>query len=385
MRIAYFSGTMRIGHDGVTRVLYRLADTLNARGIPAMFFSPIVPSAEQQPVPMRRVPSLQFPLYRDYRLALPGYRHFEEDLKAFNPDIIHINSPCSLGHAAARFGDRHGIPVVATYHTHFPSYAKYYRVKSLEHLGWNYIRNLYNSYCQRVYVPSEPILAELRDQYLRNLRYLPHGVDSVAFHPGFRSTLWRERLGIRQKTVALYAGRLVWEKDLLTLANAHRLLQGRRTDVAFVLAGDGPIRPELEQLMPGAVFLGHQSGMELSTSFASSDILAFPSTTETFGNVVLEAMASGVVPICAAEGGASGVISDHHTGLVTRPRDAEHLARSIEYLADQPGKRAGMADRALLYARRQSWDRIFDNLFADYDEITATFARRQLHERNKAA
>jgi glycosyltransferase involved in cell wall biosynthesis len=137
--------------------------------------------------------------------------------------------------------------------------------------------------------------------------------------------------------------------------------------------------------MPEAIFLGHQSGMELSTTYASSDILTFPSTTETFGNVVLEAMASGVVPICAAEGGASGSIIDRHTGLVTPPRDAMQLARAIEDLADHPGKRAAMADQALQYVRKQTWGRIFDDLFADYDEIIADFVHRYPQKRNKAA
>jgi glycosyltransferase involved in cell wall biosynthesis len=275
--------------------------------------------------------------------------------------------------------------VVATYHTHFPSYARYYRVGPLEQLGWSYVRSLYNTYCQRLYVPSKPILEALRQQNLRNLRYLPHGVDSTAFHPGFRSTVWRERLGVRRKTVALYAGRLVWEKDLLTLANAYHILERSGADVALVLVGDGPIRTELQELMPGAIFLGHQQGLELSTAYASCDLLAFPSTTETFGNVVLEAMASGVVPICAAEGGAGAAIVDGHTGLITPPRDASQLARAVQDLADHPGKRAEMADQGLQYARRQTWDRIFDELFADYEDLIDEFSRQRTRKGNKAA
>jgi glycosyltransferase involved in cell wall biosynthesis len=368
---------MRPGHDGVTRVLYRLIDGLVRRDIPAVFFSPIVPPPGFTPVAVHHVPSIQFPLYKDYRVALPGHRHFEEHLRRFRPDMIHINSPCSLGYAAARFGQRNGIPVVATYHTHFPSYAKYYRIKPLEMLGWNYLRGLYNGLCNRVYVPSEPILAELAGEGLRNLRYLPHGVDSEVFHPRFRARQWKEQLGISGRAAVLFAGRLVWEKDLATLAEAYSILSRKREDAAFVLVGDGPIRAELEQRMPGAVFLGHQSGEQLSTTFASSDIFAFPSTTETFGNVTVEAMASGVVPVCSREGGAYGVVREGETGLITRPRDPSHLAEAIEYLLDSPGERARMADQALAFARTLSWDSIHNQLLEDYQSLLAEFEAGQ--------
>jgi phosphatidylinositol alpha 1,6-mannosyltransferase len=381
MRIAYFAGTMRPGHDGVTRVLYRLIDGLVQRNIPAIFFSPIVPSPAESPVPIHHVPSIQFPLYRDYRVAYPGFRHFENTLRQFRPDVIHINSPCSLGYAAARYGQRHGIPVAATYHTHFPSYARYYKIKPLEMLGWNYLRGLYNGFCNRVFVPSEPILAELAGQGMRNLRYLPHGVDSVSFHPRFRSPEWKSRLGIAGRSAVLFAGRLVWEKDLATLAEAYRILRQRRNDMAFVLVGDGPARKDLEALMPGAVFLGHQSGEELSIAFASSDVFAFPSTTETFGNVTVEAMASGVVPVCAREGGAYGVVRELQTGLITRPRDPEHLADAIGYLLDRPGERARMADQALAFARHLSWENIFDQLFEDYRSLVADMGTRRRRKR----
>jgi glycosyltransferase involved in cell wall biosynthesis len=133
---------MRPGHDGVTRVLYRTIDALNERGIQSMFFSPLVPDEKLLPVPIHKVPSVAFPLYKDYRFAMPGIGHFEEELRAFRPDLLHIHSPCSLGYAGVNFGRKFGIPVVATYHTHFASYAKYYKISPLEMFTWNYLRGL---------------------------------------------------------------------------------------------------------------------------------------------------------------------------------------------------------------------------------------------------
>ncbi len=374
VRVAYFAGSMKPGQDGVTRVLYRLVDALESRGVPNIFFSPVMPPEGERRTQMVEVPSVQFPLHREYRLAVPGHKRFERDLKEFSPDLLHINSPCSLGHAAVRYGNRHGIPVVATYHTHFPSYARYYGITPLTGLAWNYLRSLYNG-CERVYAPSEPIMKELNTQGILNLRFLPHGVDTGKFHPGFRSQEWRERLGIQRKSVLLFAGRLVWEKDLRTLAQAYRLLRLRRNDAVLVVAGDGPARKELEGLMPGAVFLGFQSGTALSTAYASSDILIMPSTTETFGNVTIEAMASGLAPVCAAEGGACGLVQNGVTGLLTRPRDPADLMEKILGLLKHPGQRAAIADQALQFARMQTWDRIFDELICDYEEVVAGFRR----------
>jgi len=375
-RVAYFAGSMKPGHDGVTRVLYRLIDALVAEGIPNVFYSPIVPSPGGRSTEMVEVPSLTIPMYKDYRFAIPGQRHFESHLVSFAPDLIHINSPCPLGHAAVQFGLAHGVPVVATYHTHFPSYARYYNVRPLTFLGWNYMRRLYNN-CQRVYVPSEPILRELAGKGMNTLKYLPHGVDTQAFHPHFRSRVWKDMVGIGRKAALLFVGRLVWEKDLATLAEAYALLAAKRDDAAFVIVGDGPIRDELRQMMPDAKFLGYRSGEELATVYASSDLFVFPSTTETFGNVTLEAMASGLTPVCVREGGASGVVQDGITGLLARPRDAADLAAKIEMLLDNPGMRSALADRALRFARLQTWNRIFGDLFEDYDEVLREF--RHIH------
>jgi glycosyltransferase involved in cell wall biosynthesis len=369
-RVAFFAGTMRPGHDGVTRILYRTIDAMRENGIESLFFSPIVPPADARSVSMIKVPSVAFPLYPDYRLAVPGQNHIEGPLDEFAPDLIHIHSPCSLGFAAIHYGERRGIPVVATYHTHFPSYAKYYKIKALEAFSWTYLRRLYNG-CERVYVPSEPIRKELRGHGFTTTEFLPHGVDAGTFNPSFRSDEWRRSLGCEGKTVLLFSGRLVWEKDLRTLAGVYRQLAEKRDDVRFVLVGDGPIRGELEAMMPRAVFLGYQSGRALSTAYASSDVFVFPSTTETFGNVTLEAMASGIPPVCAREGGAYGFVTNGVTGLLAEPRDADDLARHITCLVDSPERRRQMGEAALAFARSQSWDAVFQRLFTSYSAVAA--------------
>jgi len=369
-RVAFFAGTMKKEHDGVTRVLYRTIDALKEIGIESIFFSPLVPPREEQPVPMFEVPSVMIPLYKDYRFAFPGQKHFEAKLTAFDPDLIHIHSPCPLGYAALRYGQRKGIPVVATYHTHFPSYAKYYRVKALEMFSWTYLRNLYND-CARVYVPSDPVRKEVRKHGFLTTELLPHGVDTGEFNPSHRSEEWRNANGLSGKNILLFVGRLVWEKDLRVLADAYRMITARRGDTALVLAGDGPIRAELRQMMPGAVFLGHQSGGALARAYASSDVFVFPSTTETFGNVTIEAMASGLPPVCAREGGAGGFVTMGATGMLAEPRDPGDFAQQVEYLLDHPAERRSIAEAALRFAKEQSWAKIFVRLFASYAEVAA--------------
>ena len=372
LRVAFFAGTMKPGHDGVTRVLYRLIDALKSQGIESVFFSPIIPERSRRPVPMHKVPSVTFPFYKDYRLSVPGYKHFERELREFKPDLLHINSPCPLGHAAVHYGLRYGIPVVATYHTHFPSYAKYYSFDAFEAYSWRYFRKLYNA-CERVYVPSRPVMDELRMHGFSSVEFLPHGVDAATFSPSYRSEGWRRSHGMEGKTVLLYAGRLVWEKDLRTLARAYEWITSRRRDVLFALSGDGPVREELQQMMPEAIFLGHQTGENLSRVYASSDIFIFPSTTETFGNVTLEAMASGLPPICAREGGAYGFIEPGITGMLAAPRDPQDLAAQVEYLLDHPERRQEMGRAARAFAREQSWEKIFQRLFKSYDEVIRAY------------
>lgn len=372
IKVALFAGTMQPGFDGVTRVMYKLIDSLKDHQIETVVFSPIIPAEDEQPVKMYEVPSVTFPLYKDYKFAIPGKKFFEHGLMEFAPDIIHINSPCSLGHAAVKFGRKHNIPVVATYHTHFPSYAKYYKIKALEQVAWNFLRNLYSK-CEVLYVPSLPIKKELEEQGIDKTMFLPHGVDTDVFNPSFKSEEWKKEINNYGKKIILFAGRLVWEKDLKILAEAYKIITNQRNDVVFVLAGDGPIKNDLEVLMPQAVFLGYQSGENLSRIFSSSDIFAFPSTTETFGNVIIEAMASGIPPVCVMKGGAYGSIQNGRTGLISEPDNAEDFASKIMLLLDDDEMRKEMGRRALDFARSQSWENIFNQLINSYEEVIENY------------
>jgi len=370
MRIAHVCAMLRPGTDGVTRVLYKIFDGAPSRSCQVMGIGAAVPRPDESSVPMARVPSVPLPLQVSYRLALPGSVFFARALKTFKPDLIHLHSPCTLGFAALRFAERHRLPVVATYHTHYPAYLPYYGVDWSSRLVWRLYRSLYNR-VDRTLVPTEPVLQELAGQGLRNLECLPHGVDHGLFHPRYRSEAWRQMLGATEKSVLLFVSRLVWEKDLAVLARMFELLKSRRTDFVMVVVGEGQAGPRLASMMPGAVFLGCQTGRALSECYASSDIFVFPSTTETFGNVTVEAMASGLACVAAAKGGAAGLIKDEVSGLLARPGSPEDMAARVAQLLDDPYRRRMLGEGAVRRAQQFQWQDVLDRLFAIYREILA--------------
>lgn len=374
MRIAYFNANLRPGQDGVTRVVYKMMEGALARQHQVMGIASTLPDPQDMLVPIRRVPSVVLPLQKSYRIAMPGYQYFEKELHEFQPDILHINSPCTLGFGAMKYAHQFDVPIVATYHTHFPTYPRYYHLTKFEKLTWRISRSLYNN-VDRTFVPTRPILDELAENNIRRLQYLPNGVDVNLFGPHRRSAEWRKQFGGGEKPIILFVSRLVWEKDLRVLAGMHDLLRSRRDDFVMVIVGDGHARAQLEQMMPGVHFLGYQSGTTLAESFASSDIFVFPSTTETFGLVTLEAMASRLASVAAKAGGAQELLEDGKSGLFAAPLSAVDLACKVERLLDYPRFRQSISDQAYVRAQSYRWETILGNLFESYAEIIQDHTR----------
>ncbi len=379
MRIAYFNATLVQGFDGVTRVVFKMIEEALSHKSEVMAISAQFSATPELNAQLHSVPSVTFPLQRSYNLALPGYRKFVKELHQFHPDIIHINSPCTLGFAAVKYAREFRIPVVATYHTHFPSYPRYYHLNGCEEIIWKIQRKFYNN-VDRTFVPSPVILQELQKHGIQHTQYLPNGVDHELFTPTRRSNQWRKNiLGEHDdKPIVLFVSRLVWEKDLRTLAAMYAELQAKRNDFQMVVVGQGHAREEFEAMMPGAIFLGYQSGTALAECYASSDIFVFPSTTETFGLVTLEAMSSGIAPIVSNAGGQTGIIEHGRSGLFFEPMNAHQMSQQVELLLDNEHQRNEILRGAFERSKTFRWNAVCSSLFDQYSDVISTYGRKSV-------
>lgn len=368
MKIAYFIGTL-IKEDGVTRVLLALVREAQKKGIESIIITGWAEDTSISPVPVIQTPSIVFPLYKDYRLPLPGMRGFKKQLDDFEPDIIHLHSPDTIAWAALKYAKKRRIPIMATYHTEFGKYLSYYHLGFLKPFVWFVLKRLYNQ-MKIVTTPSTVTTQDLMDHNIKNVQTVPWGVDFDHFNTSFRSEEWRRKiLEGKDKSIILHLGRLTWEKDLKTLAEIYKLLKNNRSDFVMVVAGEGPARKELEQLMPGAVFLGYVEGDELSQTYSSADIFLSPSTTETFGNVTIEAMASGLVPVVADAGGSKSLVKNGETGFLGAPKNPEDFYKKISMLLDdlKLGERMRKADSE--FVKNFGWEKVFENLLKIYKTL----------------
>lgn len=357
----------------MSRTLARLFDTLEARGVEFTIFSPFVPD-ESTPW-SRRVRALRyvrFPLYPDYRVSLPGAtRGVRAQLERFSPDLVHVVSPTPAALWALRWARRHGVPAVSSFHTHFVSYFRYYGVRPLERFGWWALRRFYGR-CERVYAPSVSIIRELEAEGIRNVELWSRGIDLSRFSPARRDPALRARIGADEATpLLLLVSRLVKEKDLADLVAVDRVLRERGVSYRLALVGGGPMRGELESRLPHAFFAGHQVGDDLSRWYASADVFIFPSTTETLGNVVLEALASGLPSVVVDRGGPQDLIAHGRNGYVARANDITDIADAVERLLTDSTLRGRMSEAARESAASRDWAAINERLVESYSEVVA--------------
>ncbi|MCX7880335.1 MAG: glycosyltransferase family 1 protein [Ignavibacteria bacterium] len=369
MKIVITAGSLKENEDGVTRVLYRQVEYLRQHNVDFLAISPKT-DANAKINNQFSVSYIPFPLYTNYKVSLPKKEKIKRIIASYEPDIVYINSPCSLGYVSIKICKELGIPAVATYHTHFPSYLRYYRLSIFEKLVWKYVRYFYN-HCDAVIVPSTTVLEELKYYGIDNLVYLPHGVDTNLFNPNKNNIDFRNTLVPPDKKIVLFVGRIVKEKNFDVLEDAIRILSSKRDDFVLVVAGDGPYLRHYQKRIPNSLFLGKLDPERLSNLYASSDIFAFPSVTESFGNVILEAMASGLPPVVANSFGASELIKHNHDGLLAEPNDSFSLAENIDYLLSNDDSRRRLGYNAYQKSLNYSWDSILSIFYNILTQITS--------------
>lgn len=369
LRLALFSDTFAPQVNGVSRTLERLVTAFERRGAEVLVETVDVPGALPDPR-VRRASSVPFWAYEQLRIAAPSARAAADRLARWRPTLVHATTPFGVGLAGRNAARALRLPLVTSYHTSFSAYLQHYGLSVLDRIAWPYLRWFHNG-GHLTFVPSNAVAQELGGQRFDNLRVWSRGVDAERFSPRHRSREVRTRMGATDDTfVVAYVGRLAPEKGISHAIEAMRLVLGRRPgQVRFALAGDGPDEARCRAIAPeGTWFAGALHGDELSAFYASADAFVFPSRTETFGNVVLEAMSSGL-PVIAPDVGATLELAHEGTALTYPWGDTHALAGRIEWLIRDELLRRQLRNAALAVAESRSWDAVWDRLLSDYFDL----------------
>ena len=366
LRLAIFTETYLPQVNGVTRTLDRLTDVVRARGGDVRVYTVSDDNVDEQPY-VERYPSVPFWKYKELRLAWPSSGAVRRSIEKFQPTIIHAATQFGVGLAGRKVARDLAIPFVTSYHTSLSAYASFYHLGVLAEPGWRYMRWFHNSGL-RTYCPTHAIMREVEQHGFQNTALWSRGVDGERFSPAFRSTALRALMGADDDTIVVtYVGRLAAEKGLDVVARAVQIASKLRPGkIAFACVGDGPYEAEVRRMVPEGSWLpGKLLGQKLSEAYASGDVFLFPSVTDTFGNVMLEAMASGMPVVGADVGPTRELLGDKRGWLVT-PGDANAFADRLVALVDNRALLSTAKTQALEFAAQSTWNRVWNGLISDY-------------------
>lgn len=373
MRIAFFTETFLPATDGVVTRLRHTIEELSRMGDEMLIVAPKYPDGGPDSYAgarIYRVPGVPFPPYPRIKLSFahPGVGRA---LGRFRPDLIHAVNPFILGPGGIYYARRLAVPLVASYHTNVAAYARYYNLDFWYNAARWWTRQLHNRADINL-CTSEATMSYLLKEGVKRVRLWPQGVDARRFHPQKASEKWRERLSDGHPTdrLLLYVGRLAPEKGIERLKKI--LLQIPETRLAIV--GDGPARENLEREFRGspAVFTGVLEGEDLASAYASADAFLFPSTTDTLGLAMLEALASGLPVIAARSGPSREIVSEGENGLLYEADSTSSLVAAVRRLLSDEGFRASLARRAREAAEGRDWESATRALRGYYEEALGT-------------
>ena len=373
IKIAFFVEHLEEKRDGAVRTVFQIIKRIPKDKFDVIFFT-----AEEKPTDFGfevfKLTSFSTFFNKSYKFGSAELTFgLKKKLNEFKPDVIHITSPSPMGVFASKYAVKNNIPFTTIYHTNYHTYADYYLknfpfgsylAKKFVITPWT--KSVFN-FAKRSYIPTASMIRDLSLYGIRsdNMVIWGRGIDSKLFNPKKRTESLREDWGNGFKFI-LFASRLVWEKELKTLVKVYKLFEKKHKDVKFVIVGDGPQKNDLIKLMPNAIFLGMLSHEDLSRVYASSDIFIFPSVSETYGNVVVEAMASGLPCVVAGSGGSMDHIVHGVNGFHSIPRDSRDMYYRTLDILNSPKLSNTLSKKALRYTKNLSWESLTKRLFSDW-------------------
>ncbi len=372
MKIALFTETFLPKVDGIVTRLTKTVTHLVEAGDEVLIFCPEGAPDTYMGARVVGVPAMPLPLYPELKLALPRPA-VAEALEGFQPDLVHVVNPAVLGLGGIWLAKTKGYPLVASYHTHLPKYLEHYGMGMLEPLLWELLKAAHNQ-ARLNLCTSSAMVQELSDKGIQHTALWQRGVDTELFRPNLRSQAMRERLLAGQSDTGkllLYIGRLSAEKQIERIKPVLEAMP----DARLALVGDGPYRSRLEELFAGLPvnFVGYLAGEDLASAYASGDAFVFPSSTETLGLVLLEAMAAGCPVVGANRGGIPDIVSDGVNGCLYEPEGSDggagSLTAAVQRLLGDPAEREQLRHNARSEAERWGWAGATEQLRGFYRQV----------------
>jgi glycosyltransferase involved in cell wall biosynthesis len=344
MRIAYVTETYPPEVNGVALTVQRCVRHMRRAGHAVLLVRPALPGERTgRDAHEWRTRGMRIPMYPDLRMGLASASGLRRALEGFAPELVHVATQGPLGRAAVAAARRLGVAVTSDFRTNFHVYCAHYGFGFARGLVMQYLRSFHNR-TEATFVPCHALQAELQRHGLRRVEVMSRGVDAHLFSPAQRSAVLRRLWNAADTApVLLYVGRLAAEKNVPLALRAFDAVLARRPDARLVVVGDGPLRRALQAGHPHVHFVGVQRGRELAAHYASADVFLFPSLSETFGNVTLEALASGLAVVAFEVAAAGELIRDGRNGLLAPAGDADAFV--------QAACRAAGADAGALRAR----------------------------------
>jgi len=380
IKVAFFAEIMIPDFDGASRTIFQLVDRIDKKRFEFLFIYGTGPD-QVQDFESLKIPSLSIPIQQNYSMAIPALadQRLKKKLQDFNPDIIHIATPSLLGFYGQRYALKNQIPVISIYHTHFVSYIDYYLKHFTFLVGPTKKRiiqtqNKFYNNCDKIYIPTNSIVCELTKMGINPslMQIWKRGIDNSLFSPDKKDHNWLQEITGNRHPTILFASRLVWEKNLKTLIAIYSLLKQQNILFNFIIAGDGSAMDSCRQQMPEAIFLGKLNHHDLAKLYASSTLFVFPSHSETYGNVVIEAMASSLPCIIADGGGSADLITESVTGFKCKPQDAAAFVNRIIYLLQDNRLRKEIGHAGLQFSKSIDWSSLANTYFEDLEQMNRT-------------